>query len=172
MKSIVPAFKKELKRKQRKLTTFLTKLEKYKVTGLTKIRNEADTAAWAATDCLTCANCCRTMTPTFTEKDLLRIAPHFNLSVDAFKTKWLHYEKSDQDWVNKKQPCQFLNLNDNKCSIYAIRPEDCAKFPHHQKKNMDDYMHVFKQNIKYCPATFAWVEHMKSAVEEKFELYK
>jgi uncharacterized protein len=172
MKSIVPAFKKELKRKQRKLKTFLTKLEKYKIPELNTIRAKANTEAWAETDCLSCANCCRTMTPTFTEKDLKRIAPHFNLTVDAFKTKWLIYEKSDKDWVNKKQPCQFLNLKDNKCSIYEIRPDDCAKFPHHLKKDMDEYMHVYRQNITYCPATFKWVEKIKAAVEEKYELYK
>jgi uncharacterized protein len=172
VKSIVPAFKKELKLKQRKFKTFLTKLEKYKIEDIESIRKKADKEAWAETDCLSCANCCKSMTPTFTEKDLKRIAPHFNMTIDAFKSKWLIYEKADKDWVNKKQPCQFLNKEDNKCSIYDIRPDDCAKFPHHLKKDMDDYIHVYKQNVTYCPATFKWVEKMKLAVEEKYELYK
>jgi Fe-S-cluster containining protein len=159
MKSIVPAFKKEMLLKKRKLNTFLTKLEKHKIPDLKSIRKKADEEAWAETDCLT-------------EEDMNRIAPHFKMTVDAFKEKWLIYEKSDKDWVNKKQPCQFLNLQDNKCSIYEIRPEDCAQFPHHTKKNLDEYMHVYKQNITYCPATFKWVEKMKEAVEAKYELYK
>jgi uncharacterized protein len=172
MKSIVPAFKTDLKLKQRKFTTFLTKLEKYNIPQIEKIRIEADKKAWAETDCLQCANCCRSMTPTFTEKDLERIAPHFNTTVEKFKAKWLYFEKTDKDWVNVKQPCQFLNLKDNKCSIYEIRPDDCRKFPHHLKKNMDDYLHVYKQNIKYCPATLKWVELMKDAVEKEFALYE
>ncbi len=172
MKSIVPAFKKEMNLKKRKLTTFLTKLEKFKIPEIETIRKKADAEAWTETDCLSCANCCRSMTPTFTENDLLRIAPHFKMTVDEFKAKWLYFEKSDKDWVNVKQPCQFLNLNDNKCNIYEIRPEDCAKFPHHLKKEMDDYIHVYKQNLKYCPATLKWVDKMKTAVEAKYDLYK
>jgi uncharacterized protein len=169
--SIVPAFKKDLKKNQRRLRTFLTKLEKFKIPGIEKMREEADKQAWKDTDCLACANCCRTMTPTFTETDLKRISAHFGQTPDEFKKKWLFKERGTGDWMNKKQPCQFLNLKDNKCSIYEIRPHDCAAFPHHTKKNMDDYMHVYKQNVAYCPATYKWVSLMKEKVEKDFELY-
>lgn len=169
--SIVPAFKKALKTNQRRFRSFLTRLEKHRVPGIEKIRAEADAAAWKDTDCLACANCCRTMTPTFTEADLKRIAPHFKMTPEDFKAKWLFKERGTGDWMNKKQPCQFLNLQDNKCSIYAIRPEDCAGFPHHTKKNMDDYMHVYSQNVAYCPATYKWVELMKERVEKDYNLY-
>ncbi len=172
MQSIVPDFKRKMNQNKRRFKVFLTKLEKFKIPEIEIIRTNADAQAWKEIDCLTCGNCCRSMTPTFTEEDLLRIAPHFNMTVDAFKTKWLKYEPKDKDWVNKKQPCQFLNLNDNKCSIYEIRPDDCAKFPHHLKKDMDDYIDVYKQNIMYCPATYKWTEIMKTEVESKYELYK
>jgi hypothetical protein len=172
MKNIVPAFKQKVVTDKRKLTTFLTKLEKLAVPDIHATRKKADRETWAEVDCLSCANCCKSMTPTFTQTDLERIALHFNMSIDEFKSKWLMFEKTDKDWVNKKQPCQFLDLKTNKCDIYDIRPEDCAKFPHHLKKNMDDYIHVYKQNLNYCPATFAWVEKMKEAVEAKYELYK
>ncbi len=172
MKSIVPAFKKQLQLNKRKLQIFLTKLEKYEVPNIDQLRKKADTDTWATTDCLSCANCCKSMTPTFTQKDLEVIAPHFNMSIDAFKAKWLNYETKDKDWVNKKQPCQFLNKENNKCGIYEIRPDDCRKFPHHLKKNMDDYIHVYKQNLNYCPATYKWVSLMKVAVEKDYELYK
>jgi uncharacterized protein len=171
MQSIVPAFKRKMLQNKRKFITFLTKLEKFKIPEIESIRKKADAQAWQETDCLSCGNCCRSMTPTFTENDLLRIAPHFNMTVDAFKDKWLYFEKTDKDWVNKKQPCQFLNLTDNKCSIYEIRPDDCAQFPHHLKKGMDDYIHVYKQNLTYCPATYRWVELMKEEVEKKYSLY-
>ena len=79
-------------------------------------------------------------------------------------TKWLYYDRKDKDWMNKQQPCQFLDLNTNMCSIYAVRPADCAGFPHLTKRKMVNYMHVHKQNIAYCPATYRMVEKMKLLV--------
>jgi Fe-S-cluster containining protein len=63
--------------------------------------------------------------------------------------------------VNISKPCQFLNLKSNKCSIYEVRPADCAGFPHLTKRKMTEYIHVHKQNIDYCPATYKMVEKMK-----------
>jgi Fe-S-cluster containining protein len=85
----------------------------------------------------------------------------------GFKEKYLVYVKKDKDWQNIKQPCQFLNLTDNKCSIYAVRPTDCAEFPHLTKKKMTDYLHVHKQNISFCPATYNMVERMKEEISFK-----
>jgi uncharacterized protein len=115
---------------------------------------------WTQTDCLSCANCCKTMSPTFNKQDLIRISAHVGMTVDQFKLKYLRKDK-DGDWINRKQPCQFLNLEDNKCSIYAVRPRDCAGFPHHTRKRMVDYVHVFKQNIEYCPATYRVIEILR-----------
>lgn len=155
------SFKQKVKKQSRSFKIFLTKLENNPPKGLHKMIDEVDSEVWAETDCLTCGNCCKKMTPTFTVKDIKRIAAHFEMTPAAFKDKWLMFEKRDGDWQNKKQPCQFLNLTDNKCSIYAIRPEDCAGFPHLTKKKTTDYVHVHKQNIEYCPATFNMVERIK-----------
>ena len=67
--------------------------------------------------------------------------------------------------MNTKQPCQFLNLSNNMCSIYEVRPADCAGFPHLAKKKMVDYMHVHQQNIQYCPATYKMVEKMMERID-------
>ena len=99
------------------------------------------------------------MTPTFTKQDLKRISAHFNQTPEEFRKQWLKKD-SNKDLVNKNNPCQFLNLKDNKCSIYAIRPVDCSGFPHLSKKKWVEYAHVHKQNIDYCPATFKMVEKM------------
>ena len=157
------AFRKNVKANKSAFKRFLTKVEKQPPRGLDKITIRTDAEMWLQTDCLSCANCCKTMSPTYTPGDLKRIAFHFNMSVDSFKEKWL-YKDRNGDWLNKTQPCQFLNLEDNKCSIYPIRPKDCAGFPHHTKRHMIDYMHVYKQNIEYCPATYKLVELMKSRI--------
>jgi Fe-S-cluster containining protein len=99
------------------------------------------------------------MTPTFTVQDIKRIAPHFGQTPKEFKDQWLVKDKN-QDWTNKINPCQFLDLKTNMCKIYAIRPADCSGFPHLAKKKMVDYIHVHKQNVEYCPATYAMVEKL------------
>ena len=142
-----------------RLRRFLTKLENNPPKDLDLIAEEIDKEVWQDINCLACSNCCRNMTPTFTFQDLKRIASHFRMSIPDFKKKWL-YKNKKGEWMNRSQPCQFLDLKTNKCSIYAIRPEDCAGFPHLTKKKTVEYIHVHKQNIQFCPATFKMVEKM------------
>lgn len=161
------SFRKKVKDTSRSMRRFLTRLENDPPRGLDKMTAAVEPEVWKEVDCLSCANCCKTMTPTFNAADLKRISSHFKMTPQAFKDKWLKYDKSEGDWQNKTEPCQFLNLNDNKCSIYEIRPADCAGFPHLPKKKMVDYMHVHKQNIAYCPATYKMVEKIRLALSNK-----
>jgi hypothetical protein len=160
----LPLYKRLMNTYRRKYRYFLTRLETVKPRGLDKLALEADKEVWQETDCLACANCCKTMTPTFTPQDIKRISAHFNQTPEEFKEKWLYKERSTGDWMNKKQPCQFLDLKTNKCNIYEIRPADCAGFPHHTKKHFTEWVHVYKQNVEYCPATFKLVEKMMEKV--------
>ncbi len=160
----LPLYKRLMNTYRRKYRYFLTRLETVKPRGLDKIALETDKEVWKETDCLACANCCKTMTPTFTPQDIKRISAHFNQTPEAFKEKWLYKERGSGDWMNKKQPCQFLDLKTNKCNIYEIRPADCAGFPHHTKKQFTEWVHVYKQNVEYCPATFKLVEKMMEKV--------
>ncbi len=160
----LPAFREKAKENKRGMRRFLTRLETAPVRSLNKLTETLEKEVWKETDCLSCANCCKTMTPTFTDRDVNRISAHLGQSAEEFRKQWLRKErKSDGDWINRKEPCQFLNLNDNKCSIYEVRPADCAGFPHLPKK-MKDYVHVHKQNIEYCPATYRIVEKMMHAL--------
>jgi hypothetical protein len=159
------SFKQKVRHHKKLFKRFITKIENKPPKNLDALSVSIEKEVWAETDCLSCANCCKTMTPTFTTKDMKRIAAHLEMSVAAFKEKWLMFEKKDKDWVNKKQPCQFLNLKDNKCSIYEVRPESCADFPHLTRKGLHQYIHIFKQNIEYCPATYAMVEKMMEKLQ-------
>ena len=159
------AFRKLASKNKNRFRRFLTKLENNPPRMLGRIAARVESEVWNETDCLSCANCCKTMTPTFTMKDIRRISAHLGQTPAEFQTKWLRKEKGgDRDWLNKSEPCQFLNLTDNKCSIYEVRPADCAGFPHLPKK-LNDYVHVHKQNIEYCPATYRLVEKMMAEVE-------
>ena len=159
------SFKQKVRHNRRRFRIFLSKLEKNPHKDLKSMTIKADVHVWKEVDCLSCANCCKTMTPTFNPEDIRRISAHVNMSAKAFKEKYLYKDKRDGDWMNVKQPCQFLNLTDNKCSIYEVRPADCSGFPHHDKKKMNDYVHVYKQNVEYCPATYKWVEKIMELVK-------
>jgi Fe-S-cluster containining protein len=104
------------------------------------------------------------MTPTYTGKDMKRIARRLDITVTEFKRKWLKKDKVG-DWMNKNTPCQFLDSGTNRCTIYAVRPGDCRGFPHLTKRKVTDYIHVHKANIDSCPATFKMVEKLMKEIK-------
>ena len=160
------SFHKKAKKNKSIFRRFLTRLENNPPRAFNNAIASVEKQVWVETDCLSCANCCKTMTPTFNKQDLVRISAHFGQTVEEFQTKWLRREKGGaRDWLNKTEPCQFLNLQDNKCSIYEIRPADCSGFPHLTKK-FKDFVHIHKQNVEYCPATYRLVEIMMDRAAE------
>jgi uncharacterized protein len=160
------SFKKLVRHNKKKMKHFLTMLQKNTPRGLDQMVVQADRLSWVQTDCLHCANCCKTMSPTYTRSDVQRISKFLGMSQNAFRKKWLFKDKSG-DWLNVSQPCQFLDLDTNMCKIYDVRPRDCAGFPHHNKKRMVDYMHVYKQNLEFCPATHRMVKNLMDRLSKK-----
>jgi Fe-S-cluster containining protein len=156
-------FKRKVEKNKRRLRLVLSKVEKKPPLHLDQLAEKIDKEVWQEVNCLSCANCCKVMTPTFTVQDIKRISAHLGQTPKEFKDQWLVKDKN-QDWTNKINPCQFLDLKTNMCRIYEIRPTDCSGFPHLAKKKMVDYIHVHKQNIEYCPATYAMVEKLEKAV--------
>lgn len=159
-------FNKDAEKNRKRFRTFISKMEKSRHAKaiVAEVKN-ANAEVWAEIDCLSCANCCKKMTPTLTSADKTRIAAHVGLSVPEFTNKYLEYDKKDKDWRMQKQPCVFLDLATNKCSIYAIRPTDCSGFPHLDKTPLKQYMHIHKQNIMYCPATHLFIEKLYQRIE-------
>jgi Fe-S-cluster containining protein len=152
-------FRRKLSQNRKTFRSFLNKTEKAPPPAIDKITPVVAQEVWQEVDCLSCANCCKKMTPTFTPADLKRISKHFGQTPEEFRKQWLRKDRN-KDLINKTEPCQFLNLKDNKCSIYAVRPADCAGFPHLSKRKWTDYAYIHKQNIDYCPATYKMVEKM------------
>ncbi len=160
-------FSTRASKKRAKLTAFLQKLDEIVPDDMPKLVTETDVTVWRDVDCTTCANCCKTMNPTFNKTDITRISTHLSMTSQEFKDRWLLKEEDTGDWVNRTQPCQFL-VND-KCAIYSVRPRDCAEFPHHYKKPFDDYNDTFIQNLHRCPATFTLVERLEKRVRAEYE---
>jgi len=161
------SFKRKLYLHRKSLRSFINKTAKNPPPGLDQLTSKIEPEVWKEIDCLSCANCCKTMTPTYNTQDIKRIAAHLGMSRDAFKKTYL--KKQGGDYINKKSngPCPFLNLENNKCTIYTVRPADCAGFPHLSKRRWKDYAHVHRQNIDHCPATYKMIEKMKTAIEEE-----
>ena len=166
----IKSFRNLVSLNKKRLRHFLTRVEKKAPRNLHFVTLKANELSWAKTECTDCANCCKTMSPTYTQRDIIRISKFLGMTVRGFKEKWLFKDK-EGDWLNKSQPCQFLDLKTNLCGIYDVRPGDCAGFPHHGTKKIKDYGHVYKQNVEFCPATYRLVEFMEEGISDgKWEL--
>ena len=116
------------------------------------------------TDCLQCANCCKTASPIFRDKDIERIAGHFRMRPGDFVEKHLHIDE-EGDYVLKHQPCPFLGSG-NYCSIYDIRPKACREYPHTDRKNFHQILDLTLKNTMICPAAFEVVKRLREALPQ------
>lgn len=119
----------------------------------------ADEEVWQEIDCLDCANCCKTISPTFTQKDIERIASGLRLKPGEFVEQYLYIDEDD-DFVLQQTPCPFL-LEDNKCRIYEDRPKACRDYPHTGKRKFHLHVEITKKNTLVCPAAFRIVEKLE-----------
>lgn len=160
-KPYIPRLKKAFEKNRKQIRSFITRTEKKLTDNDLGLVKEVEKEVWKEINCLSCANCCKVMTPTYTTEDIKRISKHLGMTVVAFKKKWLQYEKKSRNWVNKSLPCQFLDLKTNKCKIYEVRPADCAGFPHLAKTPFKDYFYIHNQNIEFCPASYLMIEKLR-----------
>ena len=116
-------------------------------------------AVFENTNCLECANCCKTTGPLFTTKDIDRISKHLNLTPHQFVAEYLKKDE-DGDWVLQSLPCPFLGDN-NHCQIYTQRPQVCREYPHTDRIKNYQIKDLTLENVKICPAAFEIVERMR-----------
>ncbi|MFN3640551.1 MAG: YkgJ family cysteine cluster protein [Flavobacterium sp.] len=114
------------------------------------------------TDCLKCANCCKTTGPLFTTSDIERIAKHFRLKPQQFINQYLKIDE-DQDYVLQSLPCIFLDA-ENYCMMYEVRPKACREFPHTDRKKFQQISNLTLKNVAICPAAFNIVEAMMKKI--------
>src|SRR5689334_7913941 len=95
--------------KLKPLYRFLNKVRRTPPTHLQKNADKSHENVWENIDCLACANCCKAMTPTYTNTDIKRIAAFLKISPDEMRSRWLKKERGTGNWLNKTTPCQFLD---------------------------------------------------------------
>ena len=152
------------KEKFKENKAFFTKLKKKPPKQLDYLMQELHEAEFERTDCLQCANCCKTTGPLFTNKDIERIAKHFKMKVHQFTEQFLRLDE-DNDFVLQSVPCTFLGT-DNYCSIYDVRPKACREFPHTDRKKFQQISNLTLKNVAICPAAFNIVEEMKKRINK------
>ncbi len=138
---------------------FFAKLKKKPPKNLDYVMQELHDAEFQKTNCLSCANCCKTTGPLFTNADVERISKYLRLKSQQFIEQYLQVDEDD-DYVLQQVPCAFLG-QDNYCSIYDVRPKACKEFPHTDRKKFHQINNLTLKNVAICPAAFNIVEEMK-----------
>ena len=160
-------FLKELpqlaKDKHKSHKDFFKRLKKKPPKHLDRTMQSLHDETFEEVDCLTCANCCKTTGPLFTNKDIERISKHFRMKPSVFIDTYLKIDE-DNDYVLQSVPCPFLG-DDNYCSIYKVRPKACAEFPHTDRKKFQQISHLTLKNVEICPAAFKIVEKMMLTIK-------
>lgn len=113
------------------------------------------------TDCLQCANCCRTLGPLITNKDIDQIAKALRIKPADVIDKYLKIDE-DHDFVFKEMPCPFLR-SDNYCSIYNHRPKACREYPHTDRPKFYQIFNLTIKNTYICPVAYEVIEELKSS---------
>ena len=148
--------------KENRLETkkYFARLKKKTPKRLDLLMQDLHENEFAKADCLACANCCKTSSPIFTEKDVSRIAKYFRMKEVNFISQYLQRDEDDF-MVLQQAPCSFLDENDNTCTIYDVRPKACAEYPHTNRKKFIQIANLTLKNVEICPAAFNIVEELK-----------
>ena len=131
---------------QKKYKQFLDRADKSSVLKQLP-RLHAD--AFKKINCLDCGACCKNYSPRFKTPDLKRIARYLKMKEGDFIEKYLLLD-DEGDYVVKSKPCPFLG-EDNYCSIYEVRPSDCARFPYTDEDIIFKRQSLTLKNSTFCP---------------------
>lgn len=112
-------------------------------------------------DCLQCANCCKTLSPAISDRDVDRIARHLSIRPSRVVDNYLKMDE-EGDYVFRNSPCPFLGT-DNYCSIYAARPKACREYPHTDRAKQKQLLEITRKNASTCPIVFHIVQDLKSS---------
>ncbi|TCZ70152.1 YkgJ family cysteine cluster protein [Flaviaesturariibacter aridisoli] len=147
------------KEQQKKFQRFLQRADARKVLRQLPALHEEATAD---NDCLACAACCKNYSPRFKTPDVKRISKHLRLRESVFIETYLNVDE-DGDFVVKSSPCPFLGT-DNYCSIYDVRPSDCARFPYTNEDVLLKRPRLSLKNATFCPIAHQVLDRLSATL--------
>lgn len=127
----------------------LKQLKKDRSLNLDLIFQDAHADAEEEIDCLLCANCCASLGPRVSERDIDRLSKALRRKPSELAAEFL-YRDEDDDWVFREIPCPFLGA-DNYCAVYENRPKACREYPHTDSKNIHKLFDKTIKNAAVCP---------------------
>ena len=145
--------------KRKENSKFFKKLKNIKPKVLDKTIISVHETVFKGINCLECANCCKTTSPSFTDKDIQRISNFLKIKPSNLVDKYLALDE-ENDYVLKSVPCVFLNDN-NECRIYKVRPKACRNYPHTNRIKQYQLLKLTQKNIEICPAVSQIIEKIK-----------
>jgi len=157
-------FNKSAQQNKKQNQNFLKKLKAKPPKNLDQVFHTAHEEVFAKTDCLACANCCKTTSPIFYQCDIERAAAAVKLKSGDFIQTYLFMDE-DGDFVLKQAPCPFLDA-ENYCSIYKDRPAACREYPHTNRKKMFQILDLTFRNTLVCPAVLEITDIVKNALND------
>jgi len=160
MQEFINDLPKLAKEKEKENIKFFKKLKKRPPKNLDYMMQDLHDDEFSKTDCLDCANCCKTTGPLFTNADIARISKHFRMKEHQFISQYLYLDE-DNHHVLQSVPCTFLG-EDNYCMIYDVRPKACREYPHTDRKKFQQISNLTIKNVAICPAAYNIVEKMKT----------
>jgi hypothetical protein len=121
---------------------------------------ETTKRVWSGIDCMACANCCREIKPTFSEKEVNRLAARLGTTPLEFIDTYLEPNgDEDNPWQTRTTPCPFLK--DNRCSVYEDRPADCKGYPYLYEPEFSSRSMAMISRTFTCPIVYGVIEELK-----------
>ena len=153
-------WEKKSKEKQKQFKNFLARADKNKVLKqLPRLHEEA----FEKINCLDCAACCKNYSPRFKTPDVKRISRHLGMKEGTFIETYLRVDE-EGDFVVRSTPCPFLG-SDNYCSIYEVRPSDCARFPYTDEDVIIRRQQLTLKNAMFCPITYYVLDQLEERLK-------
>ena len=146
-------------RNHKETSAFLKRLAVKKPKNLDTVVHQMHEQTFSEFSCLACANCCKTLGPRLTDRDIERLAKHLRIKLSDFSEKYLSADE-DNDYIFNSHPCPFL-MDDNRCMVYDQRPKACREYPHTDRKRFYQILNLTHKNIETCPAVYTIIENLK-----------
>ena len=141
---------------------YLRKLKSSNSENMVPVLRNIHLVVLQSTDCLSCANCCKTIPALITRQDVKRIARFLQIPASQFFKLYVITD-FDGEMMMKNVPCVFLD-QENKCTIYEVRPESCRRYPHTDEKEYPQRISLNIANTTICPAAAIILERLKKAI--------
>lgn len=131
----------------------IQKLTKINPRDLDGIVHALHDEAFGFFDCLSCANCCRNISPAISHNDVEQLAKKLKTKPSDLVVRHLRMDE-DGDYVFRSAPCPFIDA-ENYCSVYSHRPKACSEYPHTDRSRFYQLLKLSLKNAEICPVVYA-----------------